>query len=131
MTRQEIFDKAFLGVIAQGKKSARYNAQGQYIGCRYRGPDGLKCAIGMLVDDETATHWDIFGGVHDVAKEFVLAGDPLPEWMTEENMEFLELIQSAHDDPTGDFVHGFILRMKSVAKHFGLSVPEIPAPTNT
>jgi hypothetical protein len=53
MTPQEIFDRSVAGVMKQGRPSVRAvpsNADGY--GCVYRGPNGLKCAAGHLIDDE-------------------------------------------------------------------------------
>lgn len=46
MTDQEIFDKVARAIKAQGRGSS----SGGY--CRYRGPDGTKCAAGHLIPDE-------------------------------------------------------------------------------
>lgn len=48
-TRQEIFDLAWNGLKAQGFRRA-YGGIG--VGCLYRGPDGMKCAIGHCIADE-------------------------------------------------------------------------------
>lgn len=49
MTNQQVFDKVSLHLLQQGKRSSVRRK------CLYRGPDGLKCAIGCLIDD---THFD-------------------------------------------------------------------------
>lgn len=46
MTLQEIFDKIATHLLKQGAKSK--NTEGR---CMYRGPDGLMCAAGCLIDD--------------------------------------------------------------------------------
>lgn len=46
-TLQEIFDTAYLGLIAQGAPAVDSDYS-----CKYRTPDGLKCAVGMLIADE-------------------------------------------------------------------------------
>lgn len=45
MTAQEIFNQSYLGVLRQGRTS--YGP----IGCRYRRPDGCKCAAGQVIPD--------------------------------------------------------------------------------
>ncbi len=47
-TRQEIFNLAYTGLHGQGWRQS-VNAEG---GCMYRGPVGLKCAIGHCIDDQ-------------------------------------------------------------------------------
>lgn len=44
---QQVFDKAYLGLKAQGFERSHENAT-----CLYRGPDGKKCAIGHVIPDE-------------------------------------------------------------------------------
>jgi hypothetical protein len=43
MTPQKVFDKVVLGLRAQGCKSEMGDL------CRYRGPEGTKCAAGLLI----------------------------------------------------------------------------------
>jgi hypothetical protein len=48
LTRQEIFNKVWQhAVIEQQPPSITYENQ-----CRYRGPDGTKCFIGVIIPDE-------------------------------------------------------------------------------
>lgn len=45
MTRQETFNKAYRFILKQGKQSKIEDE------CQYRGPDGLMCAAGCLIED--------------------------------------------------------------------------------
>ena len=45
-TLQEIFDIVAEHLMQQGRRSDKDST------CRYRGPDGLKCAAGILISDE-------------------------------------------------------------------------------
>ena len=58
MTLQEIFDKVKVHLLAQGKPAVDWVTSQ----CRYRAPDGLKCAVGCLITDEAYTP-DIEGTV--------------------------------------------------------------------
>lgn len=50
MSDQEVFDIVATHLFAQGKRSLKVGAE--RIGtCAYRGADGLKCAIGILIPD--------------------------------------------------------------------------------
>jgi hypothetical protein len=49
MTNQEAFNRAVTWLLAQGKKSIR--SSGTINVCLYRGPDGLRCAVGTLIPD--------------------------------------------------------------------------------
>lgn len=46
MTAQEIYNRVRDHLLAQGHKSEDDE------GCRYRAPDGSKCAVGCLITDE-------------------------------------------------------------------------------
>lgn len=54
MTNQEVFNKVVTGLRTQGKPSVIRNI---YSGnrCVYRNPNGLKCAVGILIPDEQYT----------------------------------------------------------------------------
>lgn len=51
-TRQEAFDKVVEHLLKQGKRSAVVTESSMIESCMYRGPNGLKCAIGALIFDE-------------------------------------------------------------------------------
>lgn len=46
MTKQEIFDTVAKHLLTQMERSESRK------GCLYRGPNGLKCAVGVLIKDE-------------------------------------------------------------------------------
>ena len=46
MTRQELFDALVVHLLRQGERSYE---EGK--GCRYRGPNGLKCPVGAALSD--------------------------------------------------------------------------------
>ena len=50
MNRQEALDKAYLGIMDQGRCSIKKSTGF----CAYRGTGKAKCAIGWLIDDKTA-----------------------------------------------------------------------------
>jgi len=50
MTEQELFDIVFKHLMSQNAKSMMVVEGG--FSCAYRGKDGLKCAIGILIPDE-------------------------------------------------------------------------------
>lgn len=47
-TEQQVFDQVAKHLLTQNKKSRA----GDNGGCKYRGPNGLKCAIGCLISDK-------------------------------------------------------------------------------
>lgn len=50
MTNQEVFDKVATHLLTQNKKSIDEEETGN--ACKYRGPNGLKCAAGILIPDD-------------------------------------------------------------------------------
>lgn len=110
MNRQEIFDKAWNGLKAQGfRRSADEHGS-----CLYRGPNGLKCAIGHCISDEAFNHrWE---GSRD--EPFKAAG--VGGWGSQKYEWAIEL-QNAHDtasDPS-DMEGG----LRRFAKKHKLTIP--------
>lgn len=50
LTLQEIFDRTAVHLLTQGK--AAINPLSSGVSCRYRNPEGLKCAAGYWIPDE-------------------------------------------------------------------------------
>jgi len=90
MNRQEVFDKIYLHLIEQGRKSV--NSDGR---CQYRSPDGDKCAIGCLIPDELYTPELEGNGVSMPIIEDVL--NKIYPDMTDEDLLFLLDLQDLHD----------------------------------
>ncbi len=114
MTPQEIFNTAYTGIIAQGRQSVSKNGE-----CRYRGPDGLKCAVGFMIDDATAQEWEGVGIMS------VNRFRTPPDWIVN-NIDLLIMIQDAHDrevDDDADFIEEFTARMQNLAQHYNLEIP--------
>lgn len=89
MNKQEMFNKVWLGLQAQGWKQSIIGTT-----CRYRGPEGLKCAVGHLIpDDKYQSYWESSSIAYLIGRFPLLLGMQL----TEEDMEFLEHLQRAHD----------------------------------
>lgn len=117
MTPQEIFTKAYTHVIQQGEQCI-----GSSGACQYRGLKGNMCALGPLIDDETALKWDQIGGVHQLAAKY--NASELPDWFMP-NFSLLAGIQNCHDnaDSYVDFLTGFKASMQVVAEVYELEVP--------
>lgn len=117
MTPQEIFTTAWVKMTAQGHRSYKIG-----FGCMYRAPDGSACAVGCMLDDDTARLFDgqPHSGIGSIAQDEAVA---VPDWI-KANLPLVEAIQIAHDnaDRLG-FVPMFQARMHSVAVEFGLQVP--------
>lgn len=94
MTHQEIFNRVATHLLRQGAKSMDGDI------CRYRGPNGLKCAVGCLIDDAHYTP-DIEGiGVLDAPSlheklHDALEASGVPAGL--ETLRMLDALQAIHD----------------------------------
>lgn len=82
-TAQQVFDQVARHLLAQGKRS-----RGSGDSCLYRGPDGLKCAAGCLIDD--LEYLDVF---EDYAWDQLVDANRVPK--AHENL--IALLQALHD----------------------------------
>lgn len=109
MTDQEAFETMVRHLRRQGKRSA--NANGT---CLYRGPDGLRCAVGCLIPDDQYKR-----SLEGKAAEFITKNVPalrhIGGWLLSE-------MQSVHDefDPW-QWEEGF----KGVARYCKLTLPPL------
>jgi len=114
MTKQEMFDKACEGLAAQGwQKSRALNGAA----CLYRGPYGLKCAVGHIIPDEIYDpKWDAYiGSIQEVCE----ASSDVAALIGSE-IEFAREMQRAHDTADEGSMRGrFIL----LAEKHGLALP--------
>ncbi len=116
MNRQEAFDKAYKGIVAQGCISLLDNS----FNCAYRGADGAKCAVGHLITDEQITKYAIGNTVAVYSFPEELIAELLPE--DDDAMLFFEELQGVHDGAGG--VSEFKTRAAKFAKEYKLTVPE-------
>lgn len=113
MNNQEAFDIMVKHLRKQGRRCMADKK------CLYRGPDGMKCAVGALIPD---SHYDpemeSGGAAEDIAGNY-----RIPEWDGIETA-LLSNMQDVHDsfDPS-DWERKFA----AVAADFGLTVPPMEA----
>lgn len=110
---QEQFNIAVRGIAAQGWKQS-VNAEGDT--CRYRGEDGMKCAVGHLIPDE------FYQGRFDART--VPVDDVLDELGVNDgaSVAFLKELQMAHDCPDNEVC--MRRRLQRFAAAFDLTTPE-------
>lgn len=110
LTKQDIFNIAANGLLKQGKKSV------DGLSCLYRGPNGLKCAVGMLIPDNL--YQDRFegssAGESGVINALIKVGVP----NTIEYANFLEHLQAVHDYPDTD---DWDYELVNFAHYYGLN----------
>jgi hypothetical protein len=114
MTEQKIFDTVALHLIKQGKQSIDA-AKGM---CLYRGPNGLKCAVGCLIPDKVYRP-EMEG--HSVSR-FIDTYDGLN--FLQPFDAILNDLQEAHDATYGEnqkWTDAVVLRLRKIAKKYNLS----------
>lgn len=90
-TEQQIFDQVAQHLLKQGRRCVRLGG-----GCVYRGPNGMKCAAGALIDDdEFNPRLDSSGLTWLMA----VAGGLVPA----AHANFVRGLQNLHDQELGQF----------------------------
>lgn len=107
---QAIFDRAYKGLAKQGFVQSAWTGTG----CRYRGPNGLKCAAGHCISDE-----DYHEDMEWKLISLVLDGLGIDD----EKVRFIQDLQSAHDN--SNFADTMDKELAKVAGKYGLVVPTI------
>lgn len=52
LDKQAVYNQVRDHLLAQNKRSEQFSPQNNETMCAYRGQDGLKCAVGVLIKDE-------------------------------------------------------------------------------
>lgn len=108
---QEIFD-----IVARHLLTQRERSFVGYIGpeprCAYRGPKGLKCAVGILIPDELYRE-----SFEDLRCTMLPDREPKLAWM-EPHMDLLNDLQHLHDR---NYAGSWHQRLGVVAQDHGLS----------
>lgn len=116
MTRQEMFDMAYCGVMRQGGPSVDPDNRQ----CLYRAPGGKKCAAGWLIPDEAYS--EAMEGVPIEPVHLVAMGLPKE---TEMYRTFVREMQRAHDVASWqkgqEFLDAFTTLMRAVAVGYNLN----------
>lgn len=118
-TPQELFTRAYLGVINQGGFS-RTNSGYDMGACKYRGPNNRKCAVGHLIDDDIARAWDSRSNSR-LSEIKATERYPIPQHILQ-NLELLQDMQTAHD--TSATIPDFQYKMEELARTHHLEMPK-------
>ncbi len=110
MTNQEAFETMVRHLRRQGKRSVRIGAYT----CLYRGPNGLRCAVGCLIPDDQYKRSLEGKAASCIANKVPALSDIGPGLLSE--------MQSVHDDlDVSQWEEGF----KDVAQVFSLTLPPL------
>lgn len=108
---QDVFDAVAVHLLTQGVPSHHYEN-----GCQYRGPAGLKCAVGALITDEAydPRFEGESAGSMGVAQMLEASGIPTDH----DTLNLLEELQATHDTCDPDY---WLKALPRIARQFGLS----------
>jgi len=115
-TEQEVFDFVVTSLLRQGRRSVVTDEYG-IPSCKYRGPDGTKCAAGFLIPDDQCT--DEMEG--NTTNRLHIAG--LFDFSPHEKL--VEELQYAHDSSASEFCRDFSSEARRIATMFSLSLDAI------
>lgn len=113
MTHQEIFDTVLTKLRAQGVRSTGKNDHG-ITRCRYRGEEGLKCAVGHLIPDNFYNPDMEYMTVYEIMSHYNF-------WLPHDAGQLLEQLQQAHDDALQYGLPAWEYAMREVAREEGLT----------
>ena len=122
MNKQEIFNKAYKGVMTQGCR-----AVGRLGACQYENAQGNKCAIGHCLPGgheaftAVGNIWAVLNNHPDLKEHFGIEGPG--------DGNFLTSLQRAHDDcrDPDSFVVVYGGNMRAIASRHDLTVPKLPS----
>jgi hypothetical protein len=114
MKRQDLFNKAARHLLRQNQQCLDEDD-----GCVYRGPDGMKCAIGALFPNAVYEKGMEMTSVSQLINDFPKVRKYLGGVR---NAEFLQRLQDVHDDNNPE---EWPERLVEVASEFNLSVDRI------
>lgn len=108
-SKQETFDTVVGALIKQGRPSV---GEGK---CKYRGPNGDKCAVGHLIPDSKYRETMEGRAINDMAVFYVVQG-------LGHNVALVESLQMAHDDYSSmpNFMSNFIAMAKEISRDYRL-----------
>lgn len=112
MHKQEIFDTVVNHLINQKQKSVK---EGNKTNCLYRGPNGLKCAVGCLIPDDVYEEY-MEENFTNLLSQY---GDVLPFYFNKEYILLYDL-QLCHDNcPTTNDNFFNIYDLKNLLNNVG------------
>lgn len=121
LTRQEQFTRAYLGLAKQGfaRSSTSKHATAT---CLYRGPEGRKCAVGHLIDDDEFIENTNSMGVYGLIQDMCCREDVHMYTYGRKEINFLSDLQTVHD--SGFTPEKMQAELSKFAEAQGLEIPQ-------
>lgn len=118
LTAQEIFDKVYKHFIID-KNPRSISTTGAT--CYYRGPNGEKCAVGILIDDKD---YNEYMEGHSMENLLTIDAYDYIVWRIKpqfiNHLDLLSFLQVAHDQPQSKNFYEFKLALDTARVRFGL-----------
>ena len=120
MTPQEIFDTVATHLFTQGERAGIFvdedDDSGPEFECRYRTPQGAKCAVGVLLPDEVYDP-----GMEGSSVQGICEGSfQVPSWIAS-TLSLLMDLQHVHDEPLSWYNDKSMLDdLRIIADRYGL-----------
>lgn len=122
MTKQEMFNKAYIGLRAQEwRQAVDTNGAGA---CTYLAPNGDRCAFGHVDPEGT-----VIGGKPRTGTVWALRSEPgsIVPTLSSEEFEFAQRLQRAHDAAGQSYnrttEQDMEYRFEELAREYGLTIP--------
>lgn len=115
MTRQEMYDKVCRHLAKQKKRCATD------VGCLYRGPNGMKCAVGALIPN-SLYDWKMDEGYYRIS-ELYSVYPAVRKFFGWRNRGFLNRLQELHDSKYNN-ADNMRRELQDIAKYFKLKAGE-------
>ena len=122
-TRQEVFNRAYLGLASQGFQQSKSSCGPETSACMYRGANGRRCAIGWCIPDEKYDPNFEGKNVLENWKIVRAIGLDITDQQFGPDLQFARSLQVAHDAAKTSMDMRY--RLDMVAKKYHLTVPEI------
>lgn len=120
LTEQDVFNNAYIGMLRQNRRSAKSLHGNQ---CLYRGPNGLKCAIGHSIPDELySASMENVAFLHIIRPEARFKGSKeLRKLFANVSDNLIRELQSIHDTVE---VHRWKFHLDNLAVRYKLNIPK-------
>lgn len=96
MNKQEIFNRIAVHLLSQKDRSVDDSVDDYQ--CVYRGPGGIKCAIGCLITDDAYTDKLENNNIYDYKVQSALIKSGVIDRADASVIDFLARMQEIHDD---------------------------------